>query len=196
LVTGSSTPQLDTEDFSAEDIIAEGNDLQWLPGMKEIMTRNMHCRLNPLKVCSQEIVGEFAKIAHHLRFLYVFSVLESNKRVRLGQTFSYYGSGGPIDIGRRETAWDRQKGDSHHQLEAYFPFDPYHLPKSKRWVENDYNEWELPRGLRTEDDEDEDEVEIDGEDEGEEGVEAEYESDVESVPEEAEGLVPTNTIQV
>jgi RNA polymerase I-specific transcription initiation factor RRN3 len=63
-------------------------------------------------------------------------------------------------------------------------------------VENDYNEWELPRGLRTEDDEDEDENENDGEEESEVGVEAEYENDVESVPEEAEGLVPTNAIQV
>ena len=48
-----------------------------------------------------------------------------------------------------ERAWDRKSGDAHHQLEPYFPFDPYHLPISKRWVEGDYNEWKLPQGMRT-----------------------------------------------
>ena len=181
LVIGPSASELDTGDFNEDDALAEG-DLEWPPGMKEIVTRNIYCRLNPLKVCSQAIVGEFAKIAHHLRFLYVFSLLESNKRVRLGQTLSYYGSGGPIDIGRRETAWDRQKGDRHHQLEAYFPFDPYQLPKSKKWVEHDYNEWKLPRALRAKEDESEDE--------------AEYESDEESVPEEVEELHSANVVSV
>lgn len=202
------TSDLDAENIEAEDIIADGGDLSWIPGMKETMTRNIYCRLNPLKVCSQEIVAEFAKIAHHLRFLYVFSLLESNKRVRLGQTFSYYGSGGPIDIGRRETAWDRQKGDSHHQLEAYFPFDPYQLPKSKRWVDGDYNEWKLPRGLRGAEDDDDGEEDGEGDDEiendaerdvvSEEGSESEsdeeYDSDEESVPEEVEALVPPRAI--
>ncbi|KAK3719040.1 DNA independent RNA polymerase I transcription factor [Vermiconidia calcicola] len=166
LVTGSSTPELDSEDFSEEDALAEGRDLAWYPEVKEIMMRNIYCKLNPLKVCSQAIVGEFAKIAHHLRFMYIFPLLETNKRLRLGQTFSYYGNGG-IDIGRRETAWDRKAGDAHHQLEAYFPFDPYHLPKSKRWLENDYNEWKLPRGLQNndEDDESESEDEYDSEEE-------------------------------
>ena len=191
LLAGSSTSGLDNEDFNEDDALAEG-DLEWIPGMKETVTRNIYCRLNPLKVCSQAIVGEFAKIAHHLRFLYVFSLLEANKRVRLGQTFSYYGSGGPIDIGRRETAWDRQKGERHHQLEAYFPFDPYQLPKSKKWVENDYNEWELPRALRAKEDESEDEAELDDEDE----VEAEYDSDEESVAEEVEKLHSANVVSV
>jgi RNA polymerase I-specific transcription initiation factor RRN3 len=27
------------------------------------------------------------------------------------------------------------------------------LPRSKRWVEGDYNEWQLPRGMRDDDDE-------------------------------------------
>ena len=84
-----------------------------------------------------------------------------------------------MDIGRRETAWDRKTGDAHHQLEAYFPFDPYHLPKSKKWIANDYNEWKLPSGMQKDDDHD-DEEESESEDEGESenesllGDEAEY----------------------
>ena len=103
--------------------------------MKETMQRNIHSRLNPLKVCSPAITGEFAKLAHHVRFLYVFSILESNKRVRLGNIYVLRSSSGLSEIGRRETAMDRKLGEAHLQLEAYFPFDPYQLPRSKRWVE-------------------------------------------------------------
>lgn len=52
-------------------------------------------------------------------------------------------------------------------MEAYFPFDPYHLPKSKRWVAKDYNEWKLPSGMRREEEDEysdaEDEEESDAE---------------------------------
>lgn len=153
LVVGSANPDLDGDDYNEDDILAEHRDLAWLPGLKETLSRNIFSRLNPLKVCSPAIVAEFANIARHVRLVEVLSLLESNKRLRLGQTASYYGVGGrhAIDIGRRETAWDRKTGEAHHQLEAYFPFDPYHLPKSKRWVDGDYNEWKLPRGMRQDD---------------------------------------------
>ena len=118
--------------------------------------------------------GEFAKIANHLRFLYVFSLLERNKRIRLGQVPSYFKLGSAIDIGRRETAFDRKIGEAHHQLEAYFPFDPYHLPQSKKWIEGEFNAWQLPRGMKQDDDDEEDDEESDEEEE--------YESDEESLP--------------
>lgn len=176
LVVGSSSPEYDTDDISEEDALAEGHDLTWLSGIQETLRLNIHSKLNPLKVCSPSIVNQFAKIAHHLRFLYIFSLLEANKRVRLGQVPFYYGGSGLSDIGRRETAFDRKTGEAHHQLEAYFPFDPYHLPRSKRWVANDYNEWKLPRGMQKDDEDDESESE------------EEYESDEESVPEAAEHI--------
>ncbi|EME79077.1 uncharacterized protein MYCFIDRAFT_87461 [Pseudocercospora fijiensis CIRAD86] len=164
----------DPGDMIEEDILAEGRDLAWFPGVKETLHRNIHSVLNPLKVCSPHIVGEFAKIANHLRFLYVFSLLERNKRIRLSQVPSYFKLGGTIDIGRRETAFDRKIGEAHHQLEAYFPFDPYHLPLSKKWIEGEFNAWQLPRGMKQEDDEEEDDDES--------GEEEEYESDEESLP--------------
>lgn len=197
LVTGSAgTPSsaTDDEDFNEDDALADGHDLAWLPGMKEILTRNVYSKLNPLKVCSPAIVAEFAKLANYLRFLYVFSLLETNKRLRLGQTVSYYGgaggAGGALDVGRRETAWDRKTGEAHHQLEAYFPFDPYHLPRSKRWVVGDYNEWRLPRGMGREgdDDDEEDDEDESGEESGseEEVEEEDDESEAESLPDEVE----------
>ena len=144
----------DPEDglLSVEDALVEGRELVWLSGIKEILHKSIYSRLNPLKVCSQSIVTEFAKIAHHLRFIYVFPLLETNKRLRLGATVPYYSGVQGLDIGRRESAWDRKTGEMHHQLEAYFPFDPYNLPRSKRWVAGDYNEWKLPPGMRMEGD--------------------------------------------
>jgi RNA polymerase I-specific transcription initiation factor RRN3 len=182
LVIGSANPELDGDDYDADDILAEHRDLAWLSGLKETFSRNIFSRLNPLKVCSPAIVAEFANIARHVRLVEVLSLLESNKRLRLGQTSGYYGTGGrhAIDIGRRETAWDRKTGEAHHQLEAYFPFDPYHLPKSKHWVEGDYNEWKLPRGMRQDDDEGYSDEDSDDE------SESDYDSD-DSVAEMIEG---------
>ncbi|KAK6433122.1 DNA independent RNA polymerase I transcription factor [Oleoguttula sp. CCFEE 5521] len=156
LVIGTENPEIDRDDYDEDDVLAESRDLVWLPDLCDILRRNVRSRLNPLKICSPAIAGEFADIGRHVRFDEVVSILESNKRLRLGQTTNYYGAAGRaggIDIGRRETAWDRKTGDAHHQLEAYFPFDPYHLPQSKKWIEADYNEWKLPRGMKDEEEE-------------------------------------------
>ena len=172
-------------DMTEEDVIAEQRDLPWIAGVKETLNRNVMSKLNPLKVCSPAIVGEFAKISWHLRFLYVFSIIDSNKRIRLGREPQLYNLIGGLDVGRRETAWDRKTGDSHHQLEAYFPFDPYHLPQSKRWIEGEFNEWQLPQGLRNDDDEEE---EDDSDDEEEED-----ESDDDSIPEDNFAVQPLSS---
>lgn len=136
-----------------EDILFDGRDLLWVPGIKEVMTRNIYSKFNPLKVCSPTIVIQFARIAHHLRFMYVFPLLETNKRLRLSRSLgssSMYGN-----LPERETALSGKRGEAAFQLDAYFPFDPYHLPRSKRWIEGDYIEWKSIPGLDDGRDEDE-----------------------------------------
>jgi RNA polymerase I-specific transcription initiation factor RRN3 len=141
-----------------------GQDLNWTPGIKETLSRTIYSKLNPLKICSPPIVAEFAKIAHHLRFMYVYPLLETNKRIRLSQFSSSQGNGALRDTGNGGNS------ESWHQLDAYFPFDPYQLPVSKRWIENDYIQWKGIPGLNQEEDEDEsgeeeeDSVELDDED--------------------------------
>jgi len=129
-----------------EDILFDGRDLRWAPNIKEVFTNNIYSKLNPLKICSPAIVTQFARIAHHLRFMYVFPLLETNKRLRLSRSLtsasSSYGTSA-----ERETALSGKTGESAFQLDAYFPFDPYHLPKSKRWMEGDYVEWKSIPGL-------------------------------------------------
>lgn len=195
-----------------EDLLADGRDLTWLPGIKETLTRNLHSPLNPLKVCSPAIVAEFAALAHHLRFLYVFSLLERNRRIRLGGGVGSgiaggiggaYAGAGEWDLGRRGTALDSKRGDAQWQLEAYFPFDPYQLPRSRRWVEREYVNWTLPEGMRRDDDDDEEDEEEDEDedDDDEEEVEDELEidSDGESVIEDlpsAGGSIPVQQLSI
>jgi RNA polymerase I-specific transcription initiation factor RRN3 len=100
---------------------------------------------------------------------------------------------GEWDIGRRGTALDSKTGDAHHQLEAYFPFDPYQLPQSKKWLEGEYNTWELPHGMRADDDDDEDD------DEDEVDEDDEYESDDDSLIADLPsggGIIPLDSISI
>ncbi|KAF2719908.1 RNA polymerase I-specific transcription initiation factor RRN3 [Polychaeton citri CBS 116435] len=186
LAVSSRTDEADPDYQSEDDILAEGHDLTWMPGLKEKLMLHFHCGLNPLKVCSAAIVHEFAKISNHVRFLYIFTKLELNKHVRLGKTSSYYGTGiGDLDVGRRESAWDHKRGEAHLQLEAYFPFDPYHLPKSRRWVRGEYNEWVAPKGMVPDDDDDDDDDDEDGESEEESDDESLGEGEtIEALPDE------------
>lgn len=82
----------------------------------------------------------------------MYPLLETNKRIRLSQYSSAHNSGA-----LRETGNSGSK-ESWHQLDTYFPFDPYQLPLSRRWVDGDYVQWRGVPGLdQVEDDDDSDE---------------------------------------
>ncbi|CAO2657080.1 Nn.00g058830.m01.CDS01 [Neocucurbitaria sp. VM-36] len=164
IVTPNGNPPTD------EDIIYHEGDFQWHNKTQEIIRRNIFCRLNPLKICAPTIVAQFARMAHHLRFMYIYPIMETNKRVRLARSMA---SGYLDGIGGRETALSGKKGEETFLMDAYFPFDPYVLPRSKRWLEQDYVEWKPVPGMpierdEEEDDEDEEEDEEDDDDEDEE----------------------------
>lgn len=152
----------ETDDYADdEDILFQGGELTWLPGIKENMMRNIYSKLNPLKVCAPAVVTQFARIAHHLRFVYVFPLLETNKRLRLSRTVSVavmYG------MQERETALTAKNSESALQLDSYFPFDPYNLPKSKQWMTGDYNEWKNIPGLEQEEGDDNSDTDSQGDD--------------------------------
>ena len=140
-----------------------GRDLNWTPGVKDTLSRTIYSQFNPLKICSPPIVSEFAKIARHLRFIYVYPLLETNKRIRLSQFATGRGNAALRDGGNGGNS------ESWHQLDAYFPFDPYQLPVSRRWIDPDYVQWKGITSLEEEED-DEDES---GDEEDEEEVEVE-----------------------
>ncbi|KAJ5761079.1 hypothetical protein N7520_008235 [Penicillium odoratum] len=127
----------------------EPSQITFPPNIKEYLHKSIYSRLNPLKICSPGIVTQFARIAHHFQLLYVYPLLETNKRLRI-TAFRSIATHGHVE---RETRASDHLG---HQLDAYFPFDPYHLPRSRRWLEGDYVEWRGVPGLDDEDDSDSD----------------------------------------
>ncbi|ELR05045.1 hypothetical protein VC83_05072 [Pseudogymnoascus destructans] len=160
------SPSAEEGEIDEEDFV--GRDLEWRAGVKELLDRTIYSKLNPLKICAPSIVEEFAKIAHHLRFMYVYPLLATNKRIRLSQFALGAGnaSSGLLRDSGFSTGVATEDGEeeSWHQLVAYFPFDPYQLPKSRRWVENDYVAWRGVPGLRQDEEEEEDDSTDSGED--------------------------------
>ncbi|OAA64804.1 RNA polymerase I specific transcription initiation factor RRN3 [Cordyceps fumosorosea ARSEF 2679] len=138
-----------------------GQDLEWVGSARKDLSIQIFGKLNPLKVCAPVIVEEFARLAHRLGFMYIYPLVESNKRVRLTQFISStYATGGAL----REAGYDHE--ESFHQLDPYFPFDPYQLPISKRWLDDDYVHWKSVPGLNADDDSD-DSDDMDEEDDNE-----------------------------
>ena len=141
--------QLNQDDENEDDLAMQ--DHQFKAGVKESLSQNIFSKLNPLKVCSPAIVAEFARVANHLHAIYVFHILETNKRIRLSRFSSFTDSNLKHSAPDRETALSTNSDDSHQHLDEYFPFDPYHLPRSKRWIEGDYREWAGVPGLKDQD---------------------------------------------
>lgn len=144
----------DDSDFEDENedlpaIYAAEREYRWRSGVKDILYTNIFCKLNPLKICSPAIVTEFARISNHLGVVFVIHLLESNKRVRPSQfTSSVASQSSAYNQPERETALSARKDNESLQLlDGFFPFDPYHLPISKRWIVNDYREWTGVPGL-------------------------------------------------
>ncbi|KAI2710210.1 hypothetical protein CBS147332_5911 [Penicillium roqueforti] len=132
-------------DTAAQVDELEPGQIAFPPNIKEFLHKCIYSRLNPLKVCSPAIVAEFARIANHFQFLYVYPLLETNKRIRVTAFRSISNLSDPRfnHVGREIRAGDHLG----YQLDAYFPFDPYQLPRSRRWLEGDYVEWRGIPGL-------------------------------------------------
>ncbi|KAL9093877.1 MAG: hypothetical protein Q9165_003800 [Trypethelium subeluteriae] len=153
----------------SEILETHADDLRWAHRCQPRMAEHVYGPLNPLKVCNSGIVKQFAHVGRATRFLYVYPLLENNKKIRLhqggglGAGLAGADGGGRLGAG---TAVNSGVGEAKSQLEAYFPFDPYLLPKSRRWLEGDYVEWvdvelweDKVAGARDEEDDEEDEQE-------------------------------------
>ncbi|OJA07665.1 hypothetical protein AZE42_09570 [Rhizopogon vesiculosus] len=111
-----------------------------------VVQRVITSDLNPLKVCSQNVVHQFARIAQATDFTYCFSILEANKRAPYPVfAGAVAGCAGP------------------EELHTFFPFDPYKLPRSGEYIQGVYREW---AAVAIDDDEDEDQDEDDLVEEG------------------------------
>jgi RNA polymerase I-specific transcription initiation factor RRN3 len=124
---------------------------RWMPDIKENFNRHVMSPLNPLKVCAPVLVEMFAKVSNHLNFLYLYSKLETNKRVRLVRSVQF-------STFARESSLSHNIRESALQLASQYTFEPYLLPTSKKWIEKLYLNFNnlAPPGMLDDDSSDED----------------------------------------
>jgi RNA polymerase I-specific transcription initiation factor RRN3 len=100
---------------------------------------------------------QFARVAHATDFIYCYTILETNKRAEHASMTSPPPPHRQSDI---STMIARIKNPTkvnspvNPELNAFFPFDPYRLPKSSAFVQGVYREWSSV-AIEDEDDEDE-----------------------------------------
>lgn len=144
--------QSDDSDSEDDDTAIPKKPYQLPHAMHQAIYAAIYSPLNPLRICTPDIVAQFAKLAMSLELFYLYPKIEENKRVRVTSSWHSIAN---IDLNGSSSGADRDMswlGDN-GTLEGFFPFDPYHLPISKHWIEGDYVEW---RGIPGEEDEDSD----------------------------------------
>ncbi|KAG0319399.1 hypothetical protein BGZ99_005132 [Dissophora globulifera] len=181
VVGGASKAQSNRDDFDSAGMIVGSMDgpsessaeaasgtRQWHAGLASLQ-RIVTSRLNPLKICSNNVVKQFARLSNTLDFMYIYPILEQNKKIFVPRMPSN-GSGSGANGGGSQG-----QGNSTvlpHELETFFPFDPYRLRQSAPFMREIYQEWEDDEDEEDEDEDEEDEY--DEYDEDGEDAEGEY----------------------
>jgi RNA polymerase I-specific transcription initiation factor RRN3 len=81
---------------------------------------------------------QFARVAQSTGFIYCYSILESNKRME------YTSSRLDGSASRDQRLGDHAATPGtpfNAELNTFFPFDPYMLPKSNSYIQGVYREW-------------------------------------------------------
>ncbi|KAK1223334.1 DNA independent RNA polymerase I transcription factor [Marasmius sp. AFHP31] len=151
----SSNPSMTAfRDPTSSSGAGPGPGQKWLPQLS-VVKRVVTSVLNPLRACSPAVAGQFARVAHATDFTYCYSILESNKR----------GGDGEEASSARKSLLGGVDGELNAELNTFFPFDPYALPRSNRFIEDKYRSWkDVAIDDEDEDDEDEDEDEDEDDD--------------------------------
>ncbi|RCH96533.1 hypothetical protein CU097_012786 [Rhizopus azygosporus] len=125
-----------------ENGFGSGASRTWCLGLRNL-PRLVMSKFNPLKICSQAVVRQFAKLARSTHFMYVYPVIEKNREIFVPGL----GSSNLLQT-----------------VQTFFPFDPYKLDGSKVFVDNIYYEWVADDEDESDDDSDEDSEDEDDDD--------------------------------
>lgn len=104
--------------FRAKDLTASSKDLLFLQSLQ--LSRLAMCHLNPLRYCLAPVATAFAGVTRTYQLAYCHTVLERNARRKLA------------------TVYGHEKCMPDETLESFFPFDPYVLKLSKKYIETNY----------------------------------------------------------
>ncbi|KAG8219030.1 RNA polymerase I-specific transcription initiation factor RRN3 [Butyriboletus roseoflavus] len=150
--------------FRWRDLEERFNELEAYQGRKkwmnelDVVQRVITSPLNPLKVCSPNVVMQFARVARATDFVYCYSIIEANRRSE------YNPSPGLLPLLPRLSGEELVSTELH----MFFPFDPYKLPRSSSYIQGVYREWS---SVAIGSDEESDEEEVEDADEGSEDEE-------------------------
>ena len=124
---------------------------------------------------------QFARVAHATDFIYCYTILETNKRAEHMSTTtiaspplsSRYHRQSSSDSMMMMNTTRIQKNPAtkinlpvNSELNAFFPFDPYRLPKSSTYIQGVYREWSSVAIEDDDEEEEEEEEELDIDDYG------------------------------
>ena len=142
------------DDDSDDEVEEEEPETYRFPeSLRDTLRSAIYSPLNPLRVCTPVIVEQFAKLTTVLQLIYIYPKLEENRHVRMATHWRDM-SDLTISNPERDLSWVGDNG----MLEGYFPYDPYHLPISKHWIEGDYVAWRGTPGEEAEDTDSEDDA--------------------------------------
>ncbi|OXC66743.1 hypothetical protein AYX13_04613 [Cryptococcus neoformans] len=131
---------------------------KWMADL-DVLQNAITSDLNPLLGCNPTVVSTFAKVAHHTNFAYCFSIIEANQqsshprsssshalsKIAVPASRSSSGAGSSRQdptFGSQTLPRQARQLNVDAGLDSYFPFDPYDLPKSKRFIETLYRTWD------------------------------------------------------
>ncbi|KZS88162.1 RNA polymerase I-specific transcription initiation factor RRN3 [Sistotremastrum niveocremeum HHB9708] len=157
-----------------EQSFGDSKPKAWISDL-DVVQQIVHSQLNPLKFCSVNVVKQFARVANKTGFLYVHPILEMNKRMEYSTLQSRQA------VSTKRTAVVNAQALSTTDLNTFFPFDPFHLPLSRSYIEPIYREWQSVE-LQGSDDEDE------YDDEADDDEEADQDEDEDDARTETEGI--------
>ncbi|CAA7260112.1 unnamed protein product [Cyclocybe aegerita] len=125
---------------------------KWMPELA-VIKRAVVSVLNPLKVCSANVVMQFARVAQATDFVYCYTILDANKRSDPTTSPSW---GVAADTSAAILNPTVLCDSTNAELNTFFPFDPYRLPKSNVFIQSVYREWS---SVAIDDDDEEEEEE-------------------------------------
>ncbi|RMZ91738.1 hypothetical protein DV736_g1011, partial [Chaetothyriales sp. CBS 134916] len=139
------SPESDNEDDQDElddltaSTVVQPTKLHFEDSLHDAIHTAIYSPLNPLRVCTPVIVEQFAKLTFALEFFYLFPKIEQNKHVRISN--NVHGGAAHVsllDLAVSDVVRDMSWVGDNGILEGYFPYDPYELPLSRRWIDPDY----------------------------------------------------------
>lgn len=135
--------------FCHSQILEEENGLNFVRRLN--FDRIVTCKLNPLKVCLPTVAKMFAAVTRKNEVVFCYTIIEKNNRILLPVASSTF----TPTIARLSLF---------NQLDSFFPYDPYLLKRSQKFIRNLYRDWDGcdPEGNRenSEDEDDKDCLEL------------------------------------